>query len=159
MGWSGDDVARILGVMAETALIPAWVAPTPQAVADCHWIAHVMAKEAGPRSRYEPGSRYTQVVAVMDWVTTGEPTRDQAVDMMMASDGAAYDTVAWLLGHHEAPVKLPRRNPDGSVVTETQLYGEYMTGLTGLPEQRRDAEQRARKDAASYRWLAALVPH
>ena len=137
-------------------MIPAWVAPAAREVDDCHWIAHACAQEAGP------GSRYAQVLAVLDWVTSELPTRDQAVDMMMASDGAAYATVVWLLGSSPdkpPPVTLPRRNPDGTVMTAEQLTAEYMTGLTGLPEQRREAEHRARADAARYRRLAALVPH
>jgi len=139
--------------MAETALIPAWVAPAAREVADCLWIAHACAEEAGP------GSRWAQIVAVMQWATDGDATRDDAVDMLLASDGAAYTTVVWLLGRGPAPLRLPRRNPDGTTLTETQLYAEYMHGLTGLPEQRRDAETRARKDAGHYRRLAALVPH
>jgi hypothetical protein len=139
--------------MAQTALIPAWVAPAARAVADCHWIAHACAVEAGPQSRY------AQVLAVMDWVTTDDPTHDQAVDMMMASDGAAYDTVVWLLGRRPAPVQLPRRNPDGTLMTVEQLTAEYMTGKWDCPEERNAAEQHARTEAARSRRLAALVPH
>jgi hypothetical protein len=136
----------------ETAHIPAWAAPAAREVADCLWIARACAAESAP------GSRFEQIAAVADWAAT-EPARDDAVGLLMASDGAAWDTVAWLLGRAPAPLRLPRRNPDGTLLTEQQLTDEYLAGTTGLPEQRRDAEQRARKDAASNRRLAALVPH
>ena len=134
-------------------MIPAWVAPAAREVDDCHWIAHACAQEAGPLSRF------AKVTAVLDWATSTNPTRDQAVDMMLASEGAAYDTVAWLLGRQPPPVQVPRRNPDGTVMTAQQLVGEYMAGTSGLPEQRREAEHKARADAARYRRLAAMVPH
>lgn len=139
--------------MGQTAHIPAWVVPTARAVADCHWIAHACAREAGPVSRY------AQVAAVMDWVTSDQPSRDEAIERMLASSGAAYDTIAWLIGRMDPPVQIPRRNPDGSVMTAEELAAEYLAGTTGLPEQRRDAEAKARKDAARYQRLAALVPH
>lgn len=146
-------LSRILGVMGETALIPAWVVHAAHTVADCHWIAHACAEEAGPQSRY------AHIVAVMDWVTTDLPDRDQAGEMMMSADGAAYATVVWLLGHGPAPLKLPRRNTDGALLTEAQLYDEYMAGKWDGPEERNAAEHYARKEAAQSRRLAALVPH
>lgn len=131
--------------MGQTVLIPAWVVPASREVADCHWIA----------AAHNP-----QVRAVMDWATDGDPTESDALALLTASNGAAQNTLAWLLGMSRIPpVQLPRRNPDGSVVTVDQLYAEYMTGKTGLPEQRNEARQRATSDAARYRRLAALVPH
>jgi hypothetical protein len=131
--------------MGQTVLIPAWVAPSARAVADCHWIA----------AAHNP-----QVRAVMDWVTDGDTTEPNALALLGASHGDAQNTIAWLLGMSRTPpIELPRRNPDHTVVTADQLYAEYMAGKTGLPEQRNEARQRATTDAARYRRLAALVPH
>jgi hypothetical protein len=132
--------------MAQTALIPAWVAPAARAVADCHWIAHATGQ--------------TQVVAVMDWVTCDLPDPPDVLAQLAGARGGAYDTLAWLLGmSSRPPITLPRRNPDDTVMTAAQLYDEYMTGLWGEPEQRRDAQLRAVRDAAAYQRLANLVPH
>ena len=140
--------------MGQTALIPAWVVPAAREVADCHWIAHHYAAESGLLA-----TRHSDVLAVLDWVT-GDLPDDNVAYQRMHAGGHVGDTIAWLLGMSRIPpVQLPRRNPDGSVVTADQLYAEYMTGKTGLPEQRTEARARATSDAARYRRLAALVPH
>lgn len=137
--------------MGQTALIPAWVAPSPREITDCHWIAHSVAAEVGR------ASVYGEVCAILDWVTTDLPDKDQVRARLGA--GAAGATVAWLLGLARQPIDLPRRNPDGSLLTVEQLTAEYMAGKWDGPEERRDADRWARKQAARSRELAALVPH
>jgi hypothetical protein len=129
------------------------VQPAPQAVADCHRIAYAL------RDRPE----FAAVEAAVDWVTSTDPTIDDAHAQMGAcaptpEGDAVRNTLAWLLGFGTLPpVRLPRRNPDGSVVTADQLYAEYMAGKWNGPEVRRDERARAEKDAALYRRLAALA--
>lgn len=141
--------------MGQTALIPAWVVPTAREVADCHWIVHAYAEQSGP------GSRYATMLRVLDWVTTELPDTREAEDTLRElRDPAAADTLAWLLLGVVPPITLPRRNPDGTVVTDEQLYTEYL-GCDPNPirEQRDAARDKARRDAAQYRRLAALVQH
>ena len=153
LAWPKPHSDRILRGMGQTAVIPAWVVPTARAVADCHWIAHACALEAGDGS-------YAQIVETMNWVMDGA-TPEAAYERMRARTGDPVgDTLTWLLGMgSRPPLRLPRRTADGTVVTAEQLADEYMVGKTGLPEQRLEARNRAGKDAALYRRLAALVPH
>lgn len=96
----------------------------------------------------------------MDWVTSTDPTPDEAYTQMDAcaptpAGELARHTLAWLIGFQSfPPIRLPRRNADGAVMTADQLYDEYMRGKYGLPEEQRDARTRAEKDAALYRRLA-----
>jgi hypothetical protein len=136
------------------ALIPAWVAPTAREVADCHWLAHHEVEQGGPRSAVSG-----QVVAVLDWAVRDNPSRDDAGAMMRSAEGAAYDTLVWLLGHRAAPLNLPRRNPDGSLMSEAQLVAEYMADKWDGPEERRAAADYAHHEATRSRRLASLVPH
>lgn len=137
-----SGMTRILRVVGE-AQIPAWVVPTAQ-VADCHWIAYA--------------SKNRAVCDVLDWVGREQPTAEQAFDRMVSTSGDIQVTLLWLLGMGLPPVQLPRRNPDGSVVSERQLYDEYMADKWGEPEERAEAERKARRDAILYRHLADLVP-
>lgn len=139
--------------MGQTALIPAWVAPSPRAVTDCHWIAHSVADEVGR------ACRHAEVCAVLDWVTGNLP--DEAEARTRLKDvGAAANTVAWLLGITTVPpIDLPRRNPDGTLLTVQQLVAEYMADKWDGPEERSAAERWARDQAARNRRLASLVPH
>jgi hypothetical protein len=148
LSWS----ARILGFMGQMeALIPAWVAPTAREVADCHWIAHSVAAEVGR------ASIHGEVCSILDWVTTDLPEQ-AAVHARVVDDDTS--TLAWLLGFTPVPpIELPRRNPDGTVVTVEQVTAELLAGKTGMPEQRRDAETKARRQVARWRRLASLVPH
>lgn len=142
--------------MGQTALIPAWVAPSPREVTDCHWLAHAGAERNGP------ASRHAAVLRVMDWVADKDPDMREAQAALRASHAVpgAYDTLSWLLGMAAVPpIRLVRRNPDGTLVTEDQLYGEYMAGKTGLPEQRAEARAWARTEAARNQRLADLAPH
>ena len=138
--------------MGQTAVIPAWVVPTARAVADCHWIAHAGSIQSGR------DSQYGLVLETMGWVMDGA-TDAQAYERMLAHTGDPVgNTLAWLAGYTTLPpLQLPRRNPDGSVMTANQLYDEYIAGKTGLPEQRLEARNRARKDAALYQQLAAYA--
>jgi hypothetical protein len=143
--------ARILQVVEQTAPIPAWVAVAPRAVTDCHWIAHAVAEEAGR------ASIHGEVCSTLDWVTTDLPDETAAKARVLDDDTS---TLAWLLGFTPVPpIELPRRNPDGAVVTVDQVTAELLAGKTGMPEQRRDAENRAREQVARWRRLASLVPH
>lgn len=139
--------------MGET-VIPAWVAPAAREVADCHWIAHHEVEQGGPRA-----AACSQVLAVLDWAVHTDPSRDDAGAMMRSAEGAAYETLVWLLGHRDAPLKLPHRNPDGTLMTEAQLVAEYMADKWDGPEERRAAADYARYEAARSRRLASLVPH
>lgn len=134
------------------ALPPEWVSPTVHAVKDCHWLAHGGAEEFGP------ASGYAHVLQVLEWLAGEQPTREQAEDRMMAADGIAYDTIVWLFGHKSAPIDLPYRNPDGSLMTEQQLYAEYMAGRNNGPEERNAARTWAHMQAARSQRLAAKVP-
>jgi hypothetical protein len=99
------------------------------------------------------------MLAVLEWVTDELPTEGQAEQLMMASDGGAYDTIVWLLGVRPPPIDLPRRNPDGSLMTVAQLVAEYMVDKWDGPEERNAADLWARGEAARARRLAAMVPH
>lgn len=133
------------------ALIPAWVAPAAREVADCHWIAHSVAAEVGR------ASVHGEVCSILDWVTSDLPDETTVLARVVDDDTS---TLAWLVGMTDIPpIELPRRNPDGTVVTVDQVTDELLAGKTGLPEQRRDAENRAHGQVARWRRLASLVPH
>ena len=129
------------------------MAPSARAVADCRGIAHAGAANTDRRV-------YAEVSATLAWVLDDQPTQDQAERQMIANSGGPIgDTLAWLVGMASIPpLRLPRRNADGSVVTEEQLYEELMRDKTGLPEQRNEARRKARRDAILYANLAALTP-
>lgn len=94
---------------------------------------------------------------MLDWVTAETPTQDAVLQRVVDDDTS---TLAWLLGMTDVPpIELPRRNPDGTVVTIGQVTAELLAGKTGMPEQRRDAENRAYRMVARWRRLASLVPH
>jgi hypothetical protein len=133
------------------ALIPVWVAPAAREVADCHWIAHAVAEEVGR------ASLHSEVCAILNWVTRETPSQEAVLARVVDDDTS---TLAWLLGMTDVPpIELPRRNPDGTVVSVDQVTAELLAGKTGMPEQRRDAENCARGQVARWRRLASLVPH
>lgn len=138
--------------MGATEHTPRWVVPTARELTDCLWIARACAEEA------PSGERFEQIAAVVEWLSSG-PSRDEAGSMMRSADGAAFETIVWLLGHRKAPLRLPRRNRDGTVMTEAQLYNEYLADKWDGPEERRAAEAFAHREARRSRDLAALVPH
>jgi hypothetical protein len=131
--------------MPQTAIIPAWAVPAPRQIADCHRIA------------YRSGA--SRVAATLDWVTSTYPSSDDAHDAMAAAkDDATYTTLAWLLGFGRIPpLRLPRRNADGSTPTVEQLYAENLAKVSGEPEERIAARAQAERDAALYRRLANLA--
>jgi hypothetical protein len=141
--------------MGRTAAIPAWAKPTPREIADCHWIAHACALEAGA------ASRYADIVYTLNWVTSDDATEAEAYQRLLADPAEGVrDTLAWLVGYNTIPpLALPRRNPDGATPTAEQLYSEATAGKDLLPEQRIAARDKAERDARHHRRLAAHVPH
>jgi hypothetical protein len=139
--------------MGRTAVIPAWVRPAPRQVADAHRISYALA--------HRP--EFAAVEATVDWVTSTDPTVDDAHTQMAVcapnpGGDAVRNTLAWLLGmQSHPPIRLPRRNPDGTPATAEDLFTEYMRGRWDGPEERRDARARAETDAALYRRLADLA--
>lgn len=163
--------------MQTQAVIPAWVAPPPRAVADCLRLAYAAALQTG-------GHRDQAIAATISWVTglqdaplteqRGEATAELALAEMMIADGhdphhqavtanrnwtaGVAVTLSWLLGLYSAPpLQLPRRLNDGTTPTVEQLYAENLRGKTGLPEERIAARRQAEKDAARYRRLAGIA--
>lgn len=135
------------------AHLPPWVKAPAREVCDAHWLAHADAE------KYGPDTRAAKVVSVLEWVTDELPTEREAEQMMMASDGGAFDTIVWLFGVRPAPIDVPRRNADGSLKSVDELIGEYMEGKHNGPEERRDADRWARKQATRSRWLAEQIPY
>jgi hypothetical protein len=88
-------------------------------------------------------------------VTPAQPVTDNKGWL----NGVSF-TLGLLLGAHlELPIELPRRNPDGTVVTAEQLYQEERAApyRSWLPEQRAAARDRAETTAARYRRLNELI--
>lgn len=75
-----------------------------------------------------------------------------------AGVGAA---LGWLLGYHDRPpVAIPRRRPDGRVLTADELYRTMVAArprAAWTPEQRAAARRRAEQAAAASRSLAELA--
>ena len=139
--------------MGQTALIPAWVAVAPRQVEDCYWISHAVAAERGR------ASLHGEVCATLDWVTDSLPGESDA-RLRLKDTGPAGRTLAWLLGLTSIPpIELPRRNPDGTLLTVQQWSAEYMADKWDGPEERLAAGRWARKQDARNRRLAWLVPH
>lgn len=67
--------------------------------------------------------------------------------------------LGWLLGVHRSALRLPRRNPDGTVMTAEQLYLEAREQHPGrwVREQADAARAKAGEEAALYRRLADLA--
>jgi hypothetical protein len=121
-----------------------------------------------------PQGEPTQVEAraemmVADSVNTGLPLPAVVWDALgveprapittqRAWSGGVAETLGWLLGScTRPPVGLPRRHPDGRLLSEDELYAEYLAKTARGPEERRDCRARARKDAARYRKLGDLA--
>lgn len=74
-------------------------------------------------------------------------------------DGVAA-VLGWLLGSRPPPIRVPRRNRDGSVMTADQLYAEKKAARRILPpEDRARLRTQAEVEAEVYRRLAALAAH
>jgi len=148
---------RILQVMGrDHAVIPAWVTPAAQAVADAHRIAHATAAQTG-------SNRAAAIAAAINWATGGQaapltertetPTRDLATAEWLLAGSVEHGTpmvwntvtpadpvtedrgwaggtsaaLGWLLGLTDRPpVRIPRRLPDGGVPSAEQIYEELI---------------------------------
>lgn len=133
------------------AVTSTWVVPTARELTDAHWIAHNVAAERGR------ACLHGEVCTVLDQVVAGSLDRVAAGEMLLGDDTG---TIAWLIGFVSMPpFELPRRNPDGTVVTVEQVTAELLVGKTGMPEQRIAAEHEAHRLVARWRRLASLVPH
>lgn len=134
-------------------VVPDWVKPSRTQVQDLHTIA---ATEAA-RSELARGC-----LDAVDWVLDPNgPDEEQAraETTALAKHRAGYfrgisDTLAWLFGLLPDPahLEIPRRNPDGSLLTADQIYQEFLDAhsWTPTPEQRDTARHEADKTAA--RW-------
>jgi hypothetical protein len=72
-------------------------------------------------------------------------------------DGVA-GVLGWLLGTRSAPIRTPRRNRDGTVMTADQLYREKAAAQRILPpEDRARLRTEAEVEAGVYRRLATLA--
>ena len=140
--------------MTGQAMLPNWVTPVPGQVRDLHTIA------TGTRSELAEGCR-----DAIAWVSdpngpTAEQAQAETVELDRRRREGPYwvgiaDTLAWLNGWlSNPPLEVPRRNPDGTVVTAGQLYeellAEYPAGWKPTPEQRDAARQKA--DVTAARW-------
>lgn len=176
--------------MGETAVIPAWVVQPPAQVADCHRIAHAVATQTGDVPVSAVAATINWVTGGQESPLTerpGEPTRDVARAEMLAAGGpvpadawrslgveprqpvtvhagwcsAVAATLGWLLGvHTRSPIRLPRRNADGTTPTGEQLYREAVEArpyCAWTPEQRASARDEAYAEAARHRRLVELA--
>lgn len=136
-------------------VVPAWVEPSQIHVQDLHTIASAGAD----RSELARGCR-----DAIDWVIDPDgPDHEQAQAEAAATgsrEGLYHrgisDTLAWLCGWLSQPwhLEIPRRNPDGTLLTADQIYeellGEYPRGWVPTPEQRDKAHHEA--EVTSIRW-------
>lgn len=133
--------------------VPAWVEPSRTQVQDLRTAASA---EAG-RSELARGC-----FAAIDWVLgPDEPDEEQAraEATATAKHPTGYfrgmsDTLAWLFGLLPEPwhLEIPRRNPDGTLLTADQIYQEFLDAhsWTPTPEQRDKARHEA--DVTAVRW-------
>jgi hypothetical protein len=71
---------------------------------------------------------------------------------------AVAAVLGWLLGTRSAPIRTPRRNRDGTVMTAPQLYREKAAARRILePEDRARLRTQAEVEADVYRRLASLA--
>lgn len=139
---------------SDVVTVPAWVTPARTQVADLHAVAVAQAA----RSELARGC-----LDALDWILdpTG-PSQEQVQAEAAATSKlrddyhrGISDTLAWLCGWLSTPrLDIPRRNPDGTVVTADQLYQEMLEDhpLPPTPEERRDLQNAAARQAA--RWAA-----
>lgn len=144
-------------------VVPTWATPPGHAVKDLLTIAEHHHHAAHRSSDYLRGC-----ADATGWACGWPVTDDQAHNEMVAAladekagdqrrRGVA-DTLAWLLGIGPAPLELPRRNSDGTLVTAEQRLTELEAeaALPWIAEQRRAAEAQAERDASRWRALADL---
>lgn len=133
-------------------VVPGWVVPTPAQVQDLHTIATAEAS----RSELARGC-----LDALDWVLDPngpdmEQARAEATALAKHRTGyyrGISDTLAWLYGllSHPWHLAIPRRNPDGSLLTADQIYDELLAAHSRpTPEQRDKARHEA--DVTAIRW-------
>lgn len=139
-------------------VIPAWVAPDHNAVRDVLNIAPVV----GETNAYAAG-----VADAAQWVTgwpdvsyddAGQRMSEALPDRADKHAAGVADVLAWLMGFGPAPINLPRRNPDGTLVSAEQLYEQRRAQSVWAwgPEERREQRQTAERDFARSARLAEL---
>lgn len=134
-------------------VVPAWADPRADAIGD---LLTVSARYSGAYTR--------GCYAAAEWATGCPISLGDAGDRMteaLQGCGDQYergiaDTLAWLMGMAGPPIELPRRNPDGTLVTAEQLYAELVAEhpLPPAPEERQQFQERAREQAARWAVLA-----
>ena len=147
----------------DQAVIPAWVAPTAQAVADAHRIAHVTAADTGD-------IRTAAVAASVNWVTGGQPapltertdpvTRRLVETEWVLAGNVELDTQSgWLFDDIPPadPVTDDRRWAAGAGVALGWLLGVHPRPPVQIPRRLPDGSTPTAEDL--YREIVAGRPH
>jgi hypothetical protein len=158
--------------------IPGWVEPTVQQVLDAHRLAYSRAASTGhwrDKGRAEGlqwgltggqapiGSevlpRPPELLEALEALrVSAQATRTSSTEVSREWAVGVEQALAWLLaGDGDPGIPLPRRHPDGRVLTEDELYAELNPQPGWAPEQRLQARDTARRRARLYRELAELV--
>jgi len=91
------------------------------------------------------------------WQRLGVPPAAPATNHRAWCDAVA-GVLGWLLGTRRPPIRTPRRNPDGTVMTAAQLYAEKARGRHCLePEDRAQLRIAADVEADVSRRLAVMA--
>lgn len=97
------------------------------------------------------------VMAAEMWDKLGVTPAQPKTDNREWCDAVAA-VLGWLLGSRASPIRVPRRNRDGSVMTADQLYAEKKAARRILPpEDRARLRTEADVEADVYLRLAALA--
>lgn len=165
-------------VTSTTAVVPTWVSCDRRQIQDFHKQAYLTAA----RTR---APRVIGMLAAIDWVVGCEPVApitgqhglvtseqialtemNRAVEARRAENsatgwaGGVADALAYFVGLLSSPpLEVPRRNPDGTVVTAEQLYQEFLDSHSRpTPEQRDKAHHDAQVTAIRWERLASATP-
>ena len=160
----------------DTAALPTWAVQPPRAVDD----ARRLAKALAATDPHWAGA----VEATIEWTqggapapTTSEPAgyvsaaraQAEALESLIvatAEDGlpsgrvadAVARTLAWLtVPDRAAPIRLPQRHPDGTLMDEDTLYQRALVGRSPDHETRQRLRDQARRDAAESARLATII--
>lgn len=158
-----------------TAVVPKFVPHDRREIRDFHAVVYLRAG----RTR-DP--RIIGMLDAIDWVVGCEPLSpltqqpgqvteqtaceemNRAIPMRDRNTWAAglVDTLAYLVGLlSKPPLEVPRRNPDGTVVTADEIYQEFLDSYPGswtpTPEQRDKARQDADVTAVRWQRIAAEI--
>lgn len=166
--------------MAAVLDVPGWAVPSPRAVADATILSCAAVDATG-------SPRAAGRVAAFTWATHGgaaplgdtvharPPTAHAASAMAGVAVRAAgesapmsaqfaegvSDVLTWLLGWAPAPgIDLPLRAVDGRPLSASEVYATELAGQPHRrwsPEQRRDAQTRARSAAALSAQLVNII--